>query len=101
MVFLTSPNNPDGSLTSTADVEEILKLPVLVVSYFSSAMAQASPVTSHSQASVPCMQKRRSKRTSDVIHLMTCGNCLHSTRNSQGVPDLQLPLQCCSFCLVR
>lgn len=31
MIFLTSPNNPDGSLTSTADVEEILKLPVLVV----------------------------------------------------------------------
>ncbi|MEW5301584.1 MAG: hypothetical protein WDW38_010330 [Sanguina aurantia] len=31
MVFLTSPNNPDGSLTSTEDVEAILKLPVLVV----------------------------------------------------------------------
>lgn len=32
MVFLTSPNNPDGGLTSTEDVEAILKLPVLVVS---------------------------------------------------------------------
>ncbi|GAB4818837.1 hypothetical protein N2152v2_005883 [Parachlorella kessleri] len=31
IVFLTSPNNPDGSMTSTEDLLEILKLPVLVV----------------------------------------------------------------------
>lgn len=31
MVFLTSPNNPDGGLTSTEDILELLKLPVLVV----------------------------------------------------------------------
>lgn len=31
VVFLTSPNNPDGSLITEADLLEILKLPVLVV----------------------------------------------------------------------
>ncbi|KAH7366436.1 hypothetical protein KP509_18G077900 [Ceratopteris richardii] len=31
IVFLTSPNNPDGSLISEADLLEILKLPILVV----------------------------------------------------------------------
>lgn len=31
MVFLTSPNNPDGSLLSDEDLLEILKLDVLVV----------------------------------------------------------------------
>jgi histidinol-phosphate aminotransferase len=31
IVFLTSPNNPDGSMLSTEELLEILKLPVLVV----------------------------------------------------------------------
>lgn len=31
MVFLTSPNNPDGSLLSEIDLLSILQLPVLVV----------------------------------------------------------------------
>ncbi|KAI5083172.1 hypothetical protein GOP47_0002915 [Adiantum capillus-veneris] len=31
VVFLTSPNNPDGSLIGEADLLEILKMPVLVV----------------------------------------------------------------------
>ena len=31
VVFLTSPNNPDGSLISEADLLAILRLPVLVV----------------------------------------------------------------------
>jgi histidinol-phosphate aminotransferase len=30
-IFITSPNNPDGSLLSTEDFERLLKLPVLVV----------------------------------------------------------------------
>lgn len=30
MVFLTSPNNPDGSMLSTEELLEILKLPTLV-----------------------------------------------------------------------
>ena len=30
IVFLTSPNNPDGSMLSTEELLEILKLPVLV-----------------------------------------------------------------------
>ena len=30
IVFLTSPNNPDGSMLSTEDLLELLKLPVLV-----------------------------------------------------------------------
>lgn len=30
IVFLTSPNNPDGSVMSTEDLREILELPVLV-----------------------------------------------------------------------
>ncbi len=31
IVFLTSPNNPDGSMLSEAELLEILALPVLVV----------------------------------------------------------------------
>lgn len=31
LLFLTSPNNPDGSVISDADLEELLALPVLVV----------------------------------------------------------------------
>ena len=31
MVFLTSPNNPDGSMIAEEDLLAILKLPVLVV----------------------------------------------------------------------
>ena len=31
ILFLTSPNNPDGSMLSDEDLEELLKLPVLVV----------------------------------------------------------------------
>lgn len=31
VVFLTSPNNPDGSMISEADLVSILDLPVLVV----------------------------------------------------------------------
>ena len=31
MVFLTSPNNPDGSLIAEADLRAVLALPVLVV----------------------------------------------------------------------
>jgi len=31
IIFLTSPNNPDGSLISDADLKKILELPVLVV----------------------------------------------------------------------
>lgn len=31
LLFLTSPNNPDGSIISDADLLELLKLPVLVV----------------------------------------------------------------------
>ena len=31
VVFLTSPNNPDGSLLSDADLERILRLPLVVV----------------------------------------------------------------------
>lgn len=31
MVFLTSPNNPDGSVISEEDLQAILDLPVLVV----------------------------------------------------------------------
>ena len=31
MVFLTSPNNPDGSMIAEEDLQAILKLPVLVV----------------------------------------------------------------------
>ena len=31
LLFLTSPNNPDGSLLAEADLVELLKLPVLVV----------------------------------------------------------------------
>lgn len=31
MVFLTSPNNPDGSLLSEIDLLSILQLPTLVV----------------------------------------------------------------------
>jgi histidinol-phosphate aminotransferase len=30
-VFLTSPNNPDGSIISDADLEALLQLPTLVV----------------------------------------------------------------------
>lgn len=31
MVFLTSPNNPDGSVISEEDLQAVLDLPVLVV----------------------------------------------------------------------
>ena len=31
IVFLTSPNNPDGSMLSTEELLEVLALPVLVV----------------------------------------------------------------------
>lgn len=31
MVFLTSPNNPDGSMIDEAELQQILQLPVLVV----------------------------------------------------------------------
>jgi histidinol-phosphate aminotransferase len=31
VVFLTSPNNPDGSMLSEAELEAVLQLPVLVV----------------------------------------------------------------------
>lgn len=31
IVFLTSPNNPDGSMISGADLLEILQLPALIV----------------------------------------------------------------------
>jgi len=31
VLFLTSPNNPDGSIIDPDDVNELLKLPVLVV----------------------------------------------------------------------
>lgn len=31
MIFLTSPNNPDGSMMPESEIMEILKLPVLVV----------------------------------------------------------------------
>lgn len=31
MVFLTSPNNPDGSMVDEVDLTEILRLPALVV----------------------------------------------------------------------
>ena len=31
ILFLTSPNNPDGSMISEADLQELLQLPVLVV----------------------------------------------------------------------
>ena len=31
MLFLTSPNNPDGTVIDEADIDELLKLPVLVV----------------------------------------------------------------------
>lgn len=31
VVFLTSPNNPDGSMLSTEELREILELPTLVV----------------------------------------------------------------------
>jgi aspartate/methionine/tyrosine aminotransferase len=31
LLFLTSPNNPDGSIISDADLEALLELPVLVV----------------------------------------------------------------------
>ena len=31
ILFLTSPNNPDGSMISEGDLQELLQLPVLVV----------------------------------------------------------------------
>jgi histidinol-phosphate aminotransferase len=31
LLFLTSPNNPDGSVLADEDLDELLKLPVLVV----------------------------------------------------------------------
>ncbi len=30
-MFLTSPNNPDGSIIDPEDIDELLKLPVLVI----------------------------------------------------------------------
>jgi histidinol-phosphate aminotransferase len=30
-LFLTSPNNPDGSIIDPEDIDELLKLPVLVI----------------------------------------------------------------------
>ena len=41
MVFLTSPNNPDGSMLSTEELLEILELPVLVGAQLLSANCEA------------------------------------------------------------
>ena len=52
MLFLTSPNNPDGGIISDADIDRLLQLPVLVVldeayiEFSSSAVSRISDVPS-------------------------------------------------------
>lgn len=74
MVFLTSPNNPDGGLTSTEDVEAILKLPVLVVS---SRGSRSHVVLVSSQASFQgsgmCCLTAMSYQAFDLEH-----TCMHN-----------------------
>ena len=52
VIFLTSPNNPDGSLLSDADLERVLRLPLIVVldeAYVEfSGGSRAARVTEHS-----------------------------------------------------
>jgi|TARA_B100001142_G_C14197847_1_gene602563 histidinol-phosphate aminotransferase len=52
VLFLTSPNNPDGGIISDADIDRLLQLPVLVVldeayiEFSSSAVSRISDVPS-------------------------------------------------------
>eukprot|EP00270_Netrium_digitus_P013600 TRINITY_DN4534_c0_g1_i1.p1 TRINITY_DN4534_c0_g1~~TRINITY_DN4534_c0_g1_i1.p1 ORF type:complete len:412 (-),score=106.12 TRINITY_DN4534_c0_g1_i1:149-1384(-) len=47
ILFLTSPNNPDGSMVSSEEIEEMLQLPVLVV--LDEAYIEFSDAPSHIQ----------------------------------------------------
>ena len=84
LLFLTSPNNPDGSLISSEDIATLLALPVLVVldeayiEFCDSTESRMKDVLSHENLIVlRTFSKRAALAGKSILHiLMTCSDIL-------------------------